>query len=252
MNIFYNNIDIQLNIESNGIKEGRQLKKVRNVFIILVMTMMIILWGNKQVFGAVIDEPDDVFDTALTLLLVNYLRGDGTINETNIDQYDIDTLNRNKELYENKLNDDSFIDRVLEACQENNVQADREMVEEALQEVIDQYDRRIAEVQARDAGGIDSTIQGAQDFIDSADTTGTIDEAAVQQNVGFIYNIFFACGMVIAVVCGVCLGIKFMVGSTDGKAEVKELLLPYIIGCVIIFGAFGIWKLIINVMEIFN
>ena len=99
---------------------------------------------------------------------------------------------------------------------------------------------------------IDATIQGAQDFIDSADTTGTIDEAAVQRNVGFIYNIFFACGMVIAVVCGVCLGIKFMVSSTEGKAEVKELLLPYIIGCVIIFGAFGIWKIVITVMEAFN
>ena len=99
---------------------------------------------------------------------------------------------------------------------------------------------------------IDATIQGAQDFIDSADTTGTIDEAAVQRNVGFIYNIFFVCGMVIAVVCGVCLGIKFMVGSTDGKAEVKEILLPYIIGCVIIFGAFGIWKIVITVMETFN
>ena len=119
-------------------------------------------------------------------------------------------------------------DRVLETCQENNVQANREMVEEALQEIIAQFDRRIAEIQGRDTGGIDTTIQGAQDFIDSADTTGTIDEAAVQRNVGFIYNIFFACGMVIAVVCGVCLGIKFMVSSTEGKAEVKELVKRFV------------------------
>ena len=228
------------------------MKKVRNVFIILVMTMMIIFGGNQQVFGVQGGGVSDVLDSTLALWVVNYLQGEVTLDEIEINQYDIDKLNEQKEIYENKLNDDSFIDRVLETCQENNVQANREMVEEALQEIIAQFDRRIAEIQGRDTGGIDTTIQGAQDFIDSADTTGTIDEAAVQRNVGFIYNIFFACGMVIAVVCGVCLGIKFMVSSTEGKAEVKELLLPYIIGCVIIFGAFGIWKLVINVMETFN
>lgn len=99
---------------------------------------------------------------------------------------------------------------------------------------------------------IDETIKGAQDFISNADTTGTINESALQQNIGYIYNIFFACGMVVAVACGVFLGVKFMTSSVEGQAKVKELLIPYCVGCFIIFGAFGIWRIVINIMEAFN
>ena len=47
-----------------------------------------------------------------------------------------------------------------------------------------------------------------------------------------------------AVVCGIVLGIQFMISSAEGQAQIKEKLFPYITGCVIIFGAFGIWKII--------
>lgn len=99
---------------------------------------------------------------------------------------------------------------------------------------------------------IDDTIQGAKDFISEADTTGTIDETSLKNNIDYIYNIFFACGMVVAVACGAYLGIRFMCSSVEGKSEIKELLIPYVVGCVIIFGAFGIWKIVIIIMERFN
>ena len=40
-----------------------------------------------------------------------------------------------------------------------------------------------------------------------------------------------------------------MMGSSTQKAETKELLIPYVVGCVIIFGAFGIWKLVVNMLN---
>lgn len=40
-----------------------------------------------------------------------------------------------------------------------------------------------------------------------------------------------------------------MVGSVEQKAKVKDSLLPYIIGCIVIFGAFGIWKLVLTILE---
>ena len=64
-----------------------------------------------------------------------------------------------------------------------------------------------------------------------------------------IYNILLAIGTVIAVIIGAILGIQFMVGSMDEKAKVKESLIPFVIGCVIIFGAFGIWKLIATILQ---
>lgn len=63
-----------------------------------------------------------------------------------------------------------------------------------------------------------------------------------------LYNILLAIGFVAAVAVGLILGIRFMASSADGKAETKELLVPYIVGCVIIFGAFGIWKMVVIIL----
>ena len=42
------------------------------------------------------------------------------------------------------------------------------------------------------------------------------------------------------------LGIKFMLGSVEEKAKVKETLIPFTIGCIIIFGAYIIWRLVMQ------
>ena len=36
-----------------------------------------------------------------------------------------------------------------------------------------------------------------------------------------------------------------MMGSVEEKAEVKETLVPFIVGCVVVFAAFAIWKIFI-------
>ena len=55
--------------------------------------------------------------------------------------------------------------------------------------------------------------------------------------------------MVVAVVTGIVIAIKFMTSSVEGKAEVKKVLLPYIISCAVTFGAFGIWKLVVEILN---
>ncbi len=99
---------------------------------------------------------------------------------------------------------------------------------------------------------IDETIRGADDFIHGADVNEALDQDYIKDSVGDIYNIFLAIGIVIAVIWGIVIGIIFMMGSAEGKAEMKESLLSYVIGCVIIFGAFGIWKIVIILMEGFG
>lgn len=96
---------------------------------------------------------------------------------------------------------------------------------------------------------IDEVIAGANNFISSANTTDTISQDATQETIDLIYNVLLAVGLVIAVVCGVILGIQFMTSSADGQAQVKEKLVPYVVGCVIIFGAFGIWKLVMVLLK---
>lgn len=64
-----------------------------------------------------------------------------------------------------------------------------------------------------------------------------------------IYNVLLVVGIVIAVLLGAVLGIKFMMEGAEGKAEVQKALVPYVIGCIVIFGAFAIWKIVVTVLQ---
>ena len=94
---------------------------------------------------------------------------------------------------------------------------------------------------------IDQVMGGAENFISGANTENTISQSSLKNTIDLIYNILLAVGIIVAVVAGAILGVQFMVASADGKAELKERLVPYVVGCVVIFGAFGIWKLVITI-----
>ena len=52
---------------------------------------------------------------------------------------------------------------------------------------------------------------------------------------GKIVGIIQVIGIVIAVVVIMVVGIKYMMGSVEEKAEYKKTMMPYIIGAVLIF-----------------
>lgn len=64
-----------------------------------------------------------------------------------------------------------------------------------------------------------------------------------------LYNILLSIGIFLAVAIGIYLGIKFMLASAEDKAKVKESLIPYIAGCIIIFGAYIIWRFVILLLQ---
>ena len=37
--------------------------------------------------------------------------------------------------------------------------------------------------------------------------------------------------------------------AASKKAEVKKSLIPYVAGCVVVFGAFTIWKIIVTILQ---
>ena len=97
---------------------------------------------------------------------------------------------------------------------------------------------------------VDDIIEAGGSFIKKgAQQQQSIQDSQIKTVSDQIYNILLAIGTVIAVIIGAILGIQFMVGSMDEKAKVKESLIPFVIGCVIIFGAFGIWKLIATILQ---
>lgn len=64
-----------------------------------------------------------------------------------------------------------------------------------------------------------------------------------------IYNILLVAGIIIAIIVGLIMGIKFIMGGIEEKAEIKAMLIPYIIGCVVVFGAFTIWKVVVEILQ---
>lgn len=106
---------------------------------------------------------------------------------------------------------------------------------------------------------IDSIIQGADDFLSLNFKNGNSDEDSnknvvvlnmdtIKETSNTIFNIFLAVGTSIVVIIGAILGLRFMMGSTTEKAEVKEALTPYVIGSAVIFGAITIWTIVGNLL----
>ena len=52
-----------------------------------------------------------------------------------------------------------------------------------------------------------------------------------------------------AVIVGAIIGIKLMSSGIDTKVEAKKLLIPYLAGCVVVFGGFAIWKIVVTILQ---
>ena len=55
-------------------------------------------------------------------------------------------------------------------------------------------------------------------------------------------------GATLSVIVLIVLGIKYMMGSVDEKAEYKKSLMPYVIGCIFVFMATVIATVIYDIM----
>lgn len=101
------------------------------------------------------------------------------------------------------------------------------------------------------ASSISGALQGADDFIDVGvnDTSPTIEVGNMQSMSDLLYNTLLVVAIIIAIIIGLVIAIQFITGSVSEKAKIKETLIPYFAGCVVIFGAFGIWKLVVNLLS---
>ena len=91
------------------------------------------------------------------------------------------------------------------------------------------------------------------DIMNNAENFLHKDQTIVFNNMNsfssILYTALFLVGLVIAVIVGIVLGIQYIYSSAEEKAKSKENLFAYVIGCAVLFGAFGIWKIAV---EIFN
>lgn len=93
----------------------------------------------------------------------------------------------------------------------------------------------------------DEIITEANEFVKQG-TTSPINGDQLKGASSTLYNLLLSIGIFLSVAIGVYLGVKFMLSTAEDKAKVKEALIPYIVGCIVIFSAFIIWKAVIELL----
>lgn len=93
--------------------------------------------------------------------------------------------------------------------------------------------------------GTSDIFSGGDTFLGSGNTQ--VDAEKLKDFSNTMANALIGIGTAIAVIYSVVLGIKFMIGSMEEKAEIKESLIPFVIGCSVLFGAFAIWKIVVKI-----
>ena len=99
------------------------------------------------------------------------------------------------------------------------------------------------------SGSLDDMISDADNFVQQGGNVVSLNPDQLQTFSQTLYNILLTVGIVVAVIVGSILGIKFMVASVDEKAKVKQMLVAYVIGCAVVFGSFGIWKIVVTILQ---
>ena len=95
---------------------------------------------------------------------------------------------------------------------------------------------------------LDDVIGDANSFVDNGKTLEGVN-TNLQEFSNTIYNILLAIGVSVAVIVGAFIGVKLMASNIETKVEAKQLLIPYVVGCVVVFGGFGIWKLVVTILQ---
>lgn len=95
-----------------------------------------------------------------------------------------------------------------------------------------------------------ANVYASGDPLNPSNLKATYGDASVLQNkAGQIMGGIRNAAVIAAVIIIMCLGVKFMLGSVEEKAEYKKTFLPLIIGIVCVVAATSIATFIFNMVD---
>ena len=104
-----------------------------------------------------------------------------------------------------------------------------------------------------EALSLDGIFKAGDNFINEGKTESQKNEAINYEEFRLTTNnigsVLTTLGIVLAVIIGGILGIQIMWGSIEQQVKANEMIMPYVVGCIVIFGAFGIWKLAVTIFS---
>lgn len=92
-----------------------------------------------------------------------------------------------------------------------------------------------------------SIKNGADSFIGIA--TSNDYNAIISPTITQIANIVMGIGVIVLIITGLIIAMKTMSDGATGKAQLKESLTPYFIGCIVIIAAWTIWKIVVQILQ---
>lgn len=69
---------------------------------------------------------------------------------------------------------------------------------------------------------------------------------------GKVLGVVQVVGVATGIVMLIVIGIKYMLTSVEEKAAIKQRLIPYVIGAVLLFGGTGLLTIIVNLVREFK
>lgn len=107
------------------------------------------------------------------------------------------------------------------------------------------------------SNAFDDIISAGKDFLNPDDggssvPAGTPTEAELQSLSNMVSNVLLTIALAVTLISAVVMGINFAIQSVEDKAKIKESMVPWIIGIIISFGAYGIWRITMSVFYDLN
>ena len=160
--------------------------------------------------------------------------------------------------YVDRFGTDDESKEVLDAWEKTIIESNNSYYQDILEEInpdtdIELGNGELYKLPERNANQTNSE-ESLEDMISDADSfvnQGSVkyNDAALQNFSKTFYNIMLTVGVFAAAIVGGILGIRLMLASASEKAEAKKMLVPYVVGCFIIFGGFAIWKIALTILE---
>lgn len=92
-------------------------------------------------------------------------------------------------------------------------------------------------------------LSEGKDFIKKGSSQTPIKWDEIKKNILPIAHILAAIATVVFMIVGMIMGIKYMISGADERAGIKQKLIWLIIAMVVVYGATGIYNLVVEIMQ---
>ena len=92
-------------------------------------------------------------------------------------------------------------------------------------------------------------VLGLGDDLDAYKGAGGGQDGSFVEKAKTVLGLISVIGVVLSVVILIIIGIKYMLGSVEDRAEYKKEMKPYLIGCFILFTGSLVPQIIFDIMQ---